>query len=92
VGRGQYHQQLVARRHVDRGAQVAAFDIGRLEVEQAVQLAEKAAPMGSDCAAGEIGPPAADRAGILQEGLELRREDGVAVIDRVLRITNRCTT
>src|ERR1700722_953160 len=39
-------------------------------------------------AVGEIGPSAPDRAG-LQERLELRCEDGVAVIDRVLRITDQ---
>jgi hypothetical protein len=44
-----------------------------------------AAPMRSDRAVGEIGAPASDRAGILQERLELRSEDRVAVIDRVLR-------
>src|SRR5271167_2161840 len=56
------------------------------EVQQTIQLAVKAAPMRSDGAVGEIGPPASDRAGILQERLELRCEDRVAVIDRVLRI------
>jgi hypothetical protein len=45
--------------------------------------------MRSDGAVGEIGPPAPDRAGILQERLELRCEDHVAVIDRVLRITDQ---
>jgi hypothetical protein len=86
VAARQEHQQLVARRHLDGGAQVAALDIGRLEVQQTIQLAAKAAPMRSDCGAGEIGPPMPDRAGILQERLELRCEDRVAVIDRVLRI------
>ena len=57
--------------------------------EQAIQLAVKAAPVRCDCAVGEIGPPVPDRAGILQERLELRCEDGVAVIDRVLRITDQ---
>jgi hypothetical protein len=30
------HQQLVARRHGDGGTQVAALDIGRLEVQQTI--------------------------------------------------------
>jgi hypothetical protein len=43
--------------------------------------------MRCDRAVGEIGQPAPDRAGILQE--RLRCEDRVAVIDRVLRITDQ---
>jgi hypothetical protein len=54
--------------------QVAALDISRLEVQQAIQLAVKAAPMRCDRAVGEIGPPVPDRAGILQERPELRCE------------------
>src|SRR5271157_6036944 len=69
--------------------QVAALEIGRLEVQQAIQLAVEAAPMRCDRAVDEIGPPVPDRAGILQERLELRCEDRVAVIDRVLRITDQ---
>jgi hypothetical protein len=61
VAARQEHQQLVARRHGDRDAQVAALDIGRLEVQQAIQLAVKAAPMRCDRAVGEIGPPVPDR-------------------------------
>jgi hypothetical protein len=68
---------------------VAALDTGRLEVQQTIQLAGQAAPMRSDGTVGEIGPPAPDLAGILQERLELRYEDHVAVIDRVLRITDQ---
>jgi hypothetical protein len=51
-------------RHGDGGAQVAALEIGRLEVQQAIQLAVKAAPMRCDRAVGEIGPPVPNRAGI----------------------------
>src|SRR3984893_12141543 len=80
---------LVARRHDNGRPQAAALDIGRLEVQQAIQLAVKAAPMRCDRAVGEIGAPVPDRAGILQERLELRCEDRVAVIDRVLRITDQ---
>jgi hypothetical protein len=36
---------------------VAALDIGRLEVQRAIQLAVKAAPMRCDRAVGAIGPP-----------------------------------
>ena len=68
---------------------MTALDIGRLEVQQAIQLAFKASSMRSDCAVGEIGPPSPDCAGILQERLELRCEDRVAVVDRVLRITDQ---
>src|SRR6202163_1433299 len=89
VAARQEHQQLVARRHDNGRPQVAALDIGRLEVQQAIQLAVKAAPMRCDRAVGEIGPPVPDGAGILQERLELRCEDRVAVIDRVLRITDQ---
>ena len=71
------------------GTQVAALDIGGLEVQQAIQLAVKAAPMRCDRAVGEIGPAVPDRAGILQEHLELGCEDRVAVIDRILRITDQ---
>ena len=85
----QEHQQLVARRHVDRGAQVTALDIGRLELQQAIQVAVKAAPMRCDCAVGEIGPSMPNRAGILQERLERRCEYRVTVIDRVLRVTDQ---
>ena len=63
----QEHQQLVTRRHGNGRSQVAALHIGRLEVQQAIQLAVKAAPVRCDCAVGEIGPPVPDRAGILQE-------------------------
>ena len=45
--------------------------------------------MRSDRAVGETGAPPPDRTGILQERLELRCEDRVAVIDRVLRITDQ---
>jgi len=71
------------------GCEGLLLDIGRLEVQQAIQLAVKTAPMRCDRAVGEIGPPVAYRAGILQERLELRCEDRVAVIDRVLRITDQ---
>jgi hypothetical protein len=64
VAARQEHQQLVARRHGDGRPQVAALDIGRLEVQQAIQLAVEAVPMGCDRAVGEIGPPVPDRAGI----------------------------
>src|ERR1700719_5314311 len=89
VAARQEYQQLVARRHDNGRPQVAALDIGRLEVQQAIQLAVKAAPMRCDRAVGKIGPPVPDRAGILQERLELWCEDRVAVIDRVLRITDQ---
>jgi hypothetical protein len=36
VAAGQEHQQLVARHYGNGGAQVAALDIGRLEVQQAI--------------------------------------------------------
>jgi hypothetical protein len=42
VAARQEHQQLVARRHGNGRTQVAALDIGRLEVQQAIQLAVKA--------------------------------------------------
>ena len=42
VAARQEHQQLVARRHGNGRPQVAALDIGRLEVQQAIQLAVEA--------------------------------------------------
>jgi hypothetical protein len=43
--------------------------------------------MRCDRAVDEIGSPMPDCTGIVQERLELRFEDHVAVIDRILRIT-----
>ena len=41
----QEHQQLVTRRDGNGRSQMASLDIGRLEVQQAIQLAVKAAPV-----------------------------------------------
>ncbi len=89
VATRQEHQQFVARRHHDGGTQVAALDIGRLEVQQTIQLAVEATLVRCDGAVGELGPSAPDRACVLEERLELRCEDRVAVIDCVLRITDQ---
>jgi hypothetical protein len=50
---------LVACRHGEGGTQAGAVAVGRLEVQQTIQLALNAAPMRFDCAVGEIGAASA---------------------------------
>jgi hypothetical protein len=53
----------------------------RLELKQAVELALEFARVRLDGGIGEIGPPAADVGGVLQELFEGRGEHGIAGID-----------
>ena len=89
VAARQEHEQLVACVDKHGVAQVPALGIGRLEVEQAVEFARQAAAVAGDRRVGEVRPAATDRAGILQECLELRSEDRVAMVDGELGISDQ---
>jgi hypothetical protein len=48
----------------------------------------KTAAMRGNGGVGEIGPAAADRTSVLEQRLEVGREDRIAVVDGILRITD----
>jgi hypothetical protein len=48
----------------------------------------KAAAMRGNGGVGEIGPAAARRTSVLEQRLEVWREDRIAVVDGILRITD----
>jgi hypothetical protein len=45
--------------------------------------------MRGDGGVGEVWPASADGAGVLEQRLEGRREDGVAMVDGILRIADQ---
>src|SRR5262249_19263528 len=68
---------------------MAAFAVGRLELEQAVELALKFARVCRHGGIREMRSAATDLARLLQELLERRAEHGIAGINCVLRITDQ---
>jgi hypothetical protein len=82
-------EQLVAGIDDDCIAQMATLGVGWLELEQPVELALEFARVLLYRAIGEIGPTAANFAGVLQELLECRTEHGITGINRVLGITDQ---
>ncbi len=63
--------------------------IGRLECEQAVEFTCQATAVHGDCGVGDVRAATADRTGVFQEQLELRREDRVAVVDAIACIADQ---
>jgi hypothetical protein len=82
-------EQLVAGINDDGISQMATLGVGRLELEQTVELALKCARVRLHCAIGELGSAVANLAGTLQERLEWWGEYGIAGIDSVLRVTDQ---
>jgi hypothetical protein len=86
----QEHEQLVAAVEIHCVSQLAALGIGRLACEQPLQLPFETAAMRRNGGAGEIGPAAADRTRVLEQRLEVGREDRIAVVDGYCASRIRC--
>jgi hypothetical protein len=67
----------------------AAPDKHKCEGAAQSPLTTKTAALRSDGGVGEVRPPAADGAGVLEQRLEGGREDRVAMVDGVLRIVDQ---
>jgi hypothetical protein len=78
-----------ARRGIHRVSQLAAFGIGWLASEQPLQLPFTTAAIRVNGGVGEIGPAAADLTSVLEQRLEVGREDRIAEVDGILRITDQ---
>ena len=85
----QEHQQFVACCDLEHVAQFAAVDLRRIEFEQAIEAARIVACGHREFGVGEIGPPPADAAEVLQKRLHPRCKDRVTGVDGILRIADQ---